>query len=708
MKAERFAAALVRYRAAVLISVSAFTLGMLVPLLQLRIGYSVDSFLSSEEPTLKAAAAHYSEFAIPDNLLLFCYPEPEPYSVEAQERLEEIDRALRGIDGVERVVTLASAPGLGRGHGERLRQRVEASHTWRNLLVSQQRDAVGGLIVLDRNAASVAERRDLFVRLRELPALDVVDLKLAGIPYHRNMVIGMIRDDQLLFLPLCGAITSLLLWWFVPHLAMALLCLAVVPFTLIATLGTMSLCDIDLTLLTSALPVLLMCMAVAGGVHVVGRFVEERARGREPEDAAAFTLARLLFPCFLTSLTTAIGFLTLTFTSLPDLRDLGFFAAAGVGYAYVFTILVTPAVLSMLKSRTARRRLDLPGYLVRAAVSTALMRPARVLVPAGVLLLVAGYEASHVERDNRLKGDLWEESEAARSMAYYEQRFLSMAPSEVLVTSAKGFGDPTAQAELESLVQWLEQRPPVDRSLSVVDLLRDKVPMWLVRGTGAIGGLLSKDGRTARILVFQQDLGNRYLSRFRDEVREKGETLAGLDVRVAGVQVVATTLVDRLTGVLTRSFAGSLLVILGLVWWHFRSLRLGLIAIVPNLFPLVINLAYMTLTGVELRPLTVISFCVAFGLAVDDTVHLLARYREERRRGAARDPALRTMLDTAGRPVVVTTLLLLVGFMVILFSSFRGTHQFGTLVALALLGSLLGALFLMPALLRVTKGLVRT
>ena len=202
-------------------------------------------------------------------------------------------------------------------------------------------------------------------------------------------------------------------------------------------------------------------------------------------------------------------------------------------------------------------------------------------------------------------------------------------------------------------------------------------------------------------------MGNRYLARFREEVREKGLAQSELDVRVAGVQVVATTLVDRLTGDLSRSFAGSLLVILLLTWWHFGSLRLGLIAIVPNLFPLVMNLAFMSLAGMELRPLTVISFCVAFGLAVDDTVHLLARYREERFAGVGRDAALKTMLETAGRPVVVTTLLLLVGFLVILSSSFRGTHQFGMLVALALAGSLLGALLLMPALLRVTRGLVR-
>lgn len=700
---DRFAAAVVRFRVAILLSLVVVTGAMAVPLSQLRIGYSVESFLSSEDPLLQEAAAHYAEFAVPDNLLLFCYPEPDPYSIDAQERLEDVDRALRRLDGVERVLTVASAPGIGRGHGERLRSRVNGSHTWRNLLVSKDEDALGGVVVLNRDEAGVNERDDLFRRLLALPELQDLDIRLAGIPYHRSMKIAMIRDDQRLFIPLSAAITSILLFWFVPHLAMALLCMAVVPFTLVATLGTMSLCGIDVTMLTSTLPVLLMCMAVAGGVHVVGRFIEERNRDLQPRDAAAHTLSRLLFPCFLTSLTTAIGFLTLTFTSLPDLRDLGYFAALGVGYAYVFTILVMPAVLSMVKTRPARLRFDLPVALIRLSVLTAMARPARVLVPAGVLLLAAGYQATNVERDYHLRGDLWDDSELAQSLAYYEQRFVSMTPSEVVVKSETGFDEPRVQAQLGQLITWLESMPPVDRSLSVLDLTRDDMPIWLVRGTGGLGGLLSKDGRTARVLVFQADVGGRYLRAFSEEVARKGEEFPDLEVHAAGVQIIATTLIDRLTGVLSRSFLGSLAVIFCLIWWHFGSARLGLIAMVPNLFPLVMNLAFMSLVGMELRPLTVISFCVAFGLAVDDTVHLLARFREERRAGRGRDQALVMMLQTAGRPVVVTTLLLLVGFTVILTSGFRGTYQFGTLVSLALTGSLLGALFLMPSLLRATK-----
>jgi len=234
---------------AVLLAAALLTGALSLPLAQLRVGYSVKSFLSSDEPTLRAAAAHYAEFAVPDNLLLFCYPEAHPYTIEALDRLEDLDRELRALPGVERVLTLASAPGVGRSHGERFRRRLSRSFTWRDLLVSKREDALGGVIVLDRDNDRPAQRRELFARLRALPTVQAVDLVLAGIPYHRSAVIGMIRDDQLFFIPVATAITAVLLFWFIPSFTMALLCLAVVPFTLLATLGTMSSCGVELTLL---------------------------------------------------------------------------------------------------------------------------------------------------------------------------------------------------------------------------------------------------------------------------------------------------------------------------------------------------------------------------------------------------------------------------------------------------------------------------
>jgi predicted RND superfamily exporter protein len=116
-----------------------------------------------------------------------------------------------------------------------------------------------------------------------------------------------------------------------------------------------------------------------------------------------------------------------------------------------------------------------------------------------------------------------------------------------------------------------------------------------------------------------------------------------------------------------------------------RSVRLGLVAVLPNLLPFALTLAVMVWCGIKLRPLSVITFCIAFGLAVDNTTHLLARYREARRRGVGRELAIAESLTCAGEPVLVTNLLLIVGFATIFTSEFKGTFEFGLLVLPALL-----------------------
>ncbi len=690
---------LIRRRIVVLALVIMTTASLSIPLSELHVGYSIRSFLASEEPQLKEASAHYAQLSVPDNLLLFAFPVEDPFSEPSQATLQRLVEGLDGMPQVKAVHSLISAPMFGR-RGEPLQESVQRSSTWRDMFVSRSGDALGGMMELTDTETGGVGREDFFDQLQKLAGEVGTDLKLAGIPHQRNAIIRYVKYDQQLFIPLGFAVTAVLLLWLIPHMLLALLALAVVPFTLVSTFGVMGLMGIDITLWTSTLPILLMAMAAADGVHLVGRFVEERRRGLAPPQAAKTAIRELLSPCFLTSLTTAVGFFTLTFTSIPDMQHMGYFAALGVGFAYVFTVLVMPAALSFVHGVPGRQRFDFAGVMTAWATRIGKVRPSLILMLVGLLLLLCGWGAMGVDRNQNLRENFWPDSPAQQSTDYYESRFVSVSPTEVLVTSEKGFGDSETRSTFAELIEWLEARESISRSLSILDLKRDGVPSLLLPSVAQGRGLLMRDGKTARILVFQADLGTQYMRQFIAEVEEKNRSLPNLRVRVAGIGVVATELVDRMTMTLGRSFLGSLGVILLLVWIVFKSFRLGIIAMIPSMFPLVANLAFMSGAGISLRPLTVITFCVAFGLAVDDTLHLLARYREERAAGISLNRSLTGSLETAGRPVVITTFLLLTGFTLLLTSNFKGTFEFGLLVGFALLGSLFGALILLPALVR--------
>lgn len=694
---------LVRWRAAVLLVTFGLALALATALPSLRVGFKVDGFFHSDDPVLREAMGHYRDagFDHPDRLLLFGWDEREPTGAQSLADLAAFTAAAQREPLVAQVLTLTNAKLPGDLFASPA--AIANSSTWRHLLVGKKGDAVAGIVVL-RPGFRSDETSALFDHMRAAASALGRELVLCGLPYHTSASRQLVRADMARFLPIGTAVSTALLFWLVPHWLLACLALVVVPLTLASTLGVMALAGIELTMLTSTLPTLLLCMSVADGVHLVGRFLEERHIDADAKAAAARTFAAMFVPCAMTSLTTIVGFLTLCTARLVDLRWLGVFAALGMAFAWVYTMLILPAALSWVRSLAGRRPVDPASLLVRASRWSQRLPPRLWLAVATVVLGVSGWLGTGVVTEHRLTADLWPDSPVMRQMRWYEERFVGIIPSEVLVATESGFRERERQ-QLATLRQRLESEAGVSRTLSIADLFRDGLRPFLVPALLQSGllpaGLLSADSTVARMLVFRPDLGTTAWQRFAAAIPHHAADLPDLRVRLAGMQMVGTAQVLGMTSDLVWSFVGSMVLILFLVWVQCRDVRLALVAMLSCLLPMLCVLALMAATGITLRPLTVIAFCVALGLMIDDAIHLIARWQEERRRGADATEAVHAMLATAGRPVVVTTLLLLVGFATILGSEFRGTFTFGLLVVVSLVGALLAALVPLPAWLRV-------
>ncbi|MCK5942017.1 MAG: MMPL family transporter [Planctomycetes bacterium] len=693
---------LVRHRTLVLLLVLLGAAALSAGIASLEVGFKVDGFFTSDDPELQRAMAHYGGqgFEPPDRLLLFAWPEADPLADEALQRVRAFAELARTHEVVRSVTTLADAtvPGELSSRPE----QVAASSTWRQLLVARSGDAVGGMIEL-RMRWHHEDLRRACDELRAQLAAAGKELHLCGLPYHTMVSRQLVKDDMARFLPIGTVVSAVLLFWLVPHVWLALLALAVVPLTLASTLGVMGFCGVEITMLTSTLPTLLLCMSVADGLHMVGRFLEERDLDGDPRRAAVRTFAAMLVPCLLTSLTTIVGFASLLRADLRDLGHLGAFAAVGMAFAFVYTVLLLPPAMSFVRSPAGARPADPARWLVDGARWLQRLRARWWIAAAGVLTVVGGWQARDLETEHRITADLWPDSDIMRQLSFYEERFVGVVPAEGIVEAPDGF-TAAARAELSTYVERLEQVEGVSRTLSIADLYADGVSPLALAALAATdllpAGMLGDRGRVARVLVFRPDLGTKAYQRFADAVAALGADLTTIRPRLAGLQMVGTAQVLSMTDDLRWSFLGSVFVIFVLVWLQFRRVRLATVAMLACLVPMVVVLGVMVAFGITLRPLTVISFCVALALMVDDTIHLTARFREERALGLDRDRAAQRALATAGRPVVITTLVLLVGFVTILGSGFKGTFTFGLLVDLSLLGALLSALVLLPALLR--------
>lgn len=701
-------AVLVRRRATVLLAVLACAAVFAWGLNYLSVGFKVDGFFRSSDPELQQAMQHYGDYGVdsyepPDRLVLFAWSEEDPVSVAAIERLRAFEAVCDEHEVALSITTLANARMPGRLRSDPV--AVAKSATFRQLLVSRHGDAVGGFIVM-RRSWHHEELRLLCDALRGEVAKHGRELNLCGLPYHTMISRQLVKRDMAMFLPIGTTVAAVLLFWLVPHWLLALLALTIVPLTLVSTLGVMGFCGVEITMLTSTLPTLLLCMSVADGLHMVGRFLEERERDGDARAAATRTFAALFVPCLLTSLTTIVGFASLLRADLIDLGYLGGFAAVGMGFAFLYTMLLLPAAMSYVGSRTGNRLADPAGLIVRVAQRLQRARPSLWITLATLVAIVGGYNACQLETDHRITADLWPDSEVMQQLRFYEDRFVGIVPAEILVETENGFGK-SERAQMAQFVAELERLPGVTRTLSIVDLLADGLPPMMLGALGSANllpaGMLGDGGKRARILLFRGDHGTRAWQQFAAAVRQHSEKLQGMTARLAGLQMVGTAQVLSMTDDLRNSFLGSVFVIFALVWLQCRRFRLAVVAMYSCLVPMLAVLGIMVWLGITLRPLTVISFCIALGLMIDDTIHLAARWREERAAGESGDEAVQRTLATAGRPVVITTLVLLVGFVTILGSGFRGTHTFGLLVDLSLLGALLSALVLLPAMLRVLR-----
>ncbi len=697
----------------------------LVPgVFRLGIGYSVESFLRTGNRELRKALEHYGEYPLPDALCFFGVPVDRPFAGRSLDLLDRFAEGIAEIPGVARVLTLRNAPGLAGLSGEDLRGRLASSKTYRRLLLDPGRGggpgAYAGFVQLEPSTRNTRGRTRALAAIRALAASlpplaegeKDLGLRLLGIPALRQTYVAHVRRDQALFLPLGAVLTSVVLFWIVRSTALFLAILSLVPITLGFTFGLLGWAGAELTLFTSTLPTLLMVISVADAVHQVLRAGELLEGGLGPEEATARALGETFFPCLLTSVTTAIGFGSLVLTEIPDLRDFGLFASLGVGVAFFATVLFLPGILLLLlrvlgKEGIRAGRSGRFGSLTRVVGTL----PTRlVLVLFGLLVILSSALAFRVDQDSYLSEDLWEDDPYLQDQRWFEERFFPPVVGEILCEplSAAASERPLAVlvsrefgARVRALRREVEAIPGIVRTLSYLDPLDDGLPPALLPLLAREPfSLLAKDGRSFRILVFMRDMGAKRTAAFLERIRALGSLDPSLRFRPVGIQVLANHQVTTLIDEVEESFLLAFGLISLLLAFVFGSPRFGLIGILPNIFPLILVLGFMGLSGIRLRIVVVITFAISFGLAVDNTIHILSRYRRELGEGLHPREALPRSLGIVGPAVWTTSILLLAGFAVTLFSSFRATFDFGRLACLTILGALAGDLCLLPALLR--------
>lgn len=611
-------------------------------------------------------------------------------------------------------------------------------------LISRDRTVTAVALFLDPSVsgADAMQRtvRAIDAWLAANPPPPGVRVDPAGLPHLFNSIATKIQEDNVRLVPLTLMVCLILLFLSFRWIPGTVLPLLAVGISVLVTIGGMALFGQPLNVINNIIAPLLIIVGVSDSIHLIARYREELGHASSKLEAAERTVRAMALACFLTSATTAVGLGSLVVSRTAMLRDFGIIAAIGVMIAYVVTIVFLPAAMTLFKpplppqNRPGHAASALArGWLEKGLVgltTRVLRRPWLWLAVATLWGAAAGWSAVGVRIDSALLDEFEQDDTAFTTTVLMEQKLDGVRPLEVMLTAREPgrFQDPQVLREIADVQAWLEEQPGVLSTLSASDYLHES---W-ARLTGdpaaaeepfrsreqvealsllfdradpnPLERVLSDDGKVARIQVRLADVGSRasieIIEALRARLTHKMRPF-GIAVAMTGEAYTGSIGLDAIVSDLLGSLGTAVLIIFGMMVVLFRSWRLGLLAIPPNVIPLIGTMAWMSWRQIPLNAATVIVFSISLGLAVDASIHILARYREETGKRAPRSVAILRAGRSTGRGITVSCATLMLGFGVMLLSSFIPVRRFGELTAVTVGLSLVSTLIVQPALLRV-------
>lgn len=565
-------------------------------------------------------------------------------------------------------------------------------------------------------------------------------LAVAGVPVVRAKMLGLILNDQVSFVPIAFGVMGLLLLLLYRRFHGVLLPLLVAAIPAALVMGVMGYAGEPIGVINQVYFTLLPVIAVSGGIHFLSRYYEEANRAGAhsttllPMDREAAISSAVRYvggACLFSYLTTVIGLLSLQVSSMPILRSFGFYSGVGVAFAWLTLVLLVPLILSVTRGRVLdpdqeQHQARINRVLERCA-NVSLSFPKTCLFVTLLFISLCAWLGTLVVVDNSVSGMLREDHPVTQAGALVDEQLLGLISLEIaLAGDAGAFDQPAVVSATAALEDELRRRSDVrvvqgpgaiilrshealtgERSLPSSSTLLAQLA-FLQDGSGFYETVLSEERSRARIVVRTADLGGRRFGELERDVKaltarylERPEVAAAhISSTVTGTASLQYGGVNRLAEDLRLSLATAWLIILSVIFVIFRSPRVALISILPNALPLIAGYGLVGLLGWPLEPGPAVVFTVALGIAVDDTIHVLARTAEEHRRGAKHEQAIRNAIVHTGRPVIITSIILAAGFAVNMLSAFPNNARVGALGAFVIVVALLADLFVLPALLQ--------
>jgi predicted RND superfamily exporter protein len=715
---------------------------------RLSIDPSHDSLLPSDDP----GRAYYDRvrelFGNDETLLLTVHSPAGVFEPDFLAALLDVTDRIESDEAVNSVLSLANASNIrstdggldttgfyssrptSREAANQIAAALRANPIYRGSIVSDDEEAAAILVYLEPISEREIIRDEIDWRIRTIAEegfAGTAQVSLTGNPHIKAETSRVLVRDLLLIVPLALMMATLVAFFSFRTLRGTLVPSTTILIALVWTMAIAAILGTKINVVTIAVPALILVIGLAYAMHVVSSYYETIEEAASAREAVFEALRQVALPTTLTGITTGVAFATLMLSPVEAVRFFGMHCAIGVACTMLAALTFTPALLAVLRPMPSPTRLG-NGHGSRLAEALRALgafdaRNRRSILFGGfVVAVISVLLIPLIEVDTDLARNFREASPIGRSIRLAREHLNVTDQVYVVIESPvpEAFLEPEALATIERLQAWLDEQPGVGGTTSVADYVklvhramnsdepeflripsdRQMVSQLLLVGyTDELDRLLEPAYEATSILLRIHLSSSEEIRDLADRIDTRLEELPEpLNGRITGNPILIARTADEIVWGQASSLIASFAIIYVILCLVFTSVRMGAIAMIPNVLPVLVYFGLLGVTGVSLNLVTGSVACLVLGIAVDDTIHYLARFNKIARARADEVSAAAEALAEVGPPVTYTSIALCIGFSILATAQMRGLAEFGILSAITLAVAWLADVLFTPAL----------
>ena len=711
--------------------------------------FDFEDFFPQNDPDLEYFLEFVAEFDTDDNFYLIGLENSKGiFDQQYLQKVDSLTRALKTVDNIDEAISLTSIvfpvmtpmgilpiPAVNVDKPELYEQSKksisEDERLMKKLVSEDFSSSIINLKIIDSINLETSNQlvRDVDSVVQSFHFEEVHYLGRAN--FQKEMI-EMSAREIVKSSAFAGLFVLLIMIYIFRRRASVLLTMSAIGLAMLGFLAYMGVSGQPFNPMSGLYPILMIIVSTSDVIHLLTKYIDELRIGKSREEAIKVTIKDIGMATLLTSITTSVGFATLLFSRLQPIQQFGINAAAGVMVAFGIILLFCWITFPMFDlnqlSRDTERKNGWEVFLENWYRQT-LRHPKRIFVGIVLTLILSGIGISMITTNYKLESNLPLNAKITEDYKYFEKEYAGFRPLEIAVTASAGheIDEYAVMSELNKIEDYVKQFEEIDNVVGHTMVYKSINKMMngnqtsgyvfppdeatfneyseMAKSVPKISNslLVSRDGQMSRISTRIDDIGA-------EKVQERVQQIENwisenTDPDLATYKITGTAMIlDKnmfyVRESLLKGLGFAILIVSLLMVILFKNIKLLIISILPNLFPLLTSAAIIGFLGIELEAGIAIVFAIAFGIAVDDTIHFLSKYKLERAKGKSVEDSIHTTFLETGKAIILTSIILFGGFMVMFFSIHPPSRSIGILIAVTLIAALVADLYMIPGLIR--------